>query len=116
MAVLGFSDNAQDIVVLRKAIFRMILSRAASHLSDPVDIDELHVSQAMEGISFELLPDDRRTRLVEAVYQGTNDLKQQAAEGKPTEEPVRPGIEEKLDEILTLLARFRQQDGPTHKQ
>jgi hypothetical protein len=108
VAVLGFSDSAEDVVTFRKAIFRMILSRAKSHLTDPADINELDVSQAMEGISFELLPDDQRARLVEAVYQGTEDLRQEVAAGKPTEEPVREGIEEKLDEILALLSRFRQ--------
>jgi hypothetical protein len=85
----------------------MILSRAKSHLTDPADINELDVSQAMDGLSFELLPDDQRARLVDAVYQGTQDLRQEVAEGKPTEEPVREGIEEKLDEILALISRFR---------
>jgi hypothetical protein len=107
VAVLGFSDSAQDVVTFRKAIFRMILSRAKSHLTDPADINELDVSQAMDGLSFELLPDDQRARLVDAVYQGTQDLRQEVAEGKPTEEPVREGIEEKLDEILALISRFR---------
>jgi signal recognition particle GTPase len=111
MAVLGFSDDAGDIVSLRKAIFRMILSRAKSHLADPSDIHELNVSQAMEGISFELLAADQSARLVEAVYQGTQDLKKEIAEGETTEEPVRPGIEEKLDEILALLSRFRHRDS-----
>jgi hypothetical protein len=107
VAVLGFSDSAEDVVTFRKAIFRMILSRAKSHLTDPADINELDVSQAMDGLSFELLPDDQRARLVDAVYQGTQDLRQEVAEGKPTEEPVREGIEEKLDEILALISRFR---------
>jgi len=107
VAVLGFSDSAEDVVTFRKAIFRMILSRARSHLTDPADIEELDVSQAMDGLSFELLPDDQRARLVDAVYQGTQDLRQEVAAGKPTEEPVREGIEEKLDEILALISRFR---------
>jgi hypothetical protein len=107
VAVLGFSDSAEDVVTFRKAIFRMILSRAKAHLPDPADINELDVSQAMDGLSFELLPDDQRARLVEAVYQGTQDLRQDVAAGKPTEEPVREGIEEKLDEILALISRFR---------
>jgi hypothetical protein len=107
VAVLGFSDSAEDVVTFRKAIFRMILSRAKSHLTDPADINELDLSQAMDGLSFELLPDDQRARLVEAVYQGTQDLRQDVAAGKPTEEPVREGIEEKLDEILALISRFR---------
>jgi hypothetical protein len=108
VAVIGFSDSAEDVVSFRKAIFRMILSRAKTHLTEPADIEELDVSQAMEGISFELLDSDQRARLLEAVYEGTQDLKQQVLAGEPTEEEVRPDIEEKLDEILTLLSRYRQ--------
>lgn len=108
MAVLGFSDSAADVVSLRKAIFRMILSRARTAVTDPADIEELELSEAMEGISFELLDEDQRARLAEAVYQGTQSLKQDIADGKPTAEPVQPGIDEKLDEILALLARFRR--------
>lgn len=88
----------------------MILSRAKRHLIDPADIEELDVYRAMEGISFDRLDDTPRARLVEAVYQGTQDLKQQVALGEPTEEQVRTGIEDKLDEILALLSRFRQKD------
>jgi hypothetical protein len=113
MAVLAFSHRWEDVVIFRKAIFRIILSRAKSHLTDPSDIHELTISQAVEGISFELLAEDQRARLVEAVYQGTRDLKNEVAEGKATEEPVRAGIEEKLDEILALLSRFRSQDLET---
>ena len=107
MAVFGFSDNAADIVSFRKAIFRMILARAKEHLTDPADIKELDVSEVTDGISFELLDDAQRARLVAAVYQGTQDLRQQVADGRPTEEPLREGALEKLDEILALLSRFR---------
>jgi hypothetical protein len=107
VAVFGFSDDAADVVSFRKAIFRMILSRAKERLTDPADIKELDVSEATDGISFELLDDAQRARLVEAVYQGTRDLRQQVADGGPTEEPVREGAVEKLDEILALLSRFR---------
>jgi hypothetical protein len=107
VAVFGFSDDAADVVSFRKAIFRMILSRAKKHLTDPADIKELDVSEATDGISFELLDDAERARLLEAVYQGTRELRQQVADGRPTEEPVREGAVEKLDEILSLLSRFR---------
>jgi hypothetical protein len=107
MAVLSFAKTDADTVTLRKAIFRMILSRAKAHLTDPADIEELELSEAMEGISFHRLDDDQRARLIEAVYLGTQDLTQEVAAGKPTEEPVREGIEEKLDEILALISRFR---------
>jgi hypothetical protein len=108
MAALGFSNDAADIVTFRKAVFRMILSRAKARLTDPVDIDELDVSEAMEGISFELLSEEQRARLVDALFEATKSLKEDIAAGKPVEEPVRAGIDEKLDEILALLARFRQ--------
>ena len=111
MAVIGFSDKAEDIVSFRKAIFRMILSRAKSYLADSADIAELDLFGVMEGISFELVPADQQARLVDAVYHGTRDLRQDIADGKPTEEPVRAGIDEKLDEILALLSRFRHQGG-----
>jgi hypothetical protein len=107
MAVLGFSENGADIVTIRKAIFRMILSRARTYLTDPADIQELELSEAMEGISFNLLGDDQRARLVEAVSEGVKSLKDDISAGRPTEEPTRAGVEEKLGEVLALLSRFR---------
>ena len=110
MAVLSFAKTDADTVLLRNAILRMIVSRAQKHAVDPADLKELEVAKPMGAISFDLLDNDQRARLTEAVYQGTQDLKQEIAEGKATEEPVRAGIEEKLDEILALLSRFRDQD------
>jgi hypothetical protein len=108
VAVLSFAKTEADTVSLRKAIFRMILSRAKAHLTDPADIEELDLSEVMEGVQFHRLDDGQRARLVEAVYEGTQDLKKQVLVGEPTEEEVRPDIEEKLDEILALLSRYRQ--------
>jgi hypothetical protein len=107
MAVLSFARTEPDTVSLRKAVFRMIVSRARLYLPDPADSEQLNVFQAMDGISFDLLPAAQRERLVEAVYQGTWDLRQDIIAGRPVQEPVRPGIEDKLGEILALLARFR---------
>jgi hypothetical protein len=42
--------------------------------------------------------------------QGTQDLKHEITVGLPTEEPVRAGIQEKLDELLALVSCFRCQD------
>ncbi len=108
MAVLSFAKNEADIVWLRNAILRMILSRAKEHLTDPADIEELELSKLVGSLSFELLDDEQRARLVEAVFEATQSLTEEIASGKPVEEPVREGIEEKLDEILALLARFRR--------
>ncbi len=107
MAALSFSEDAADIVTFRKAIFRMVLSRAKARLTDPADIEELELSEAMEGISFQLLDDGQRARLAEAVFEGTKSLKEEIDAGKPVEEQVRQGADEKLGELLALLARFR---------
>lgn len=109
MAVLSFGDES-DTVFLRNAILRMIVSRAQKHLVDPADIEDLELSRMVGAISFDLLHGDRWLRVVDAVYQGTQDLKHEVTVGLPTEEPVRAGIQEKLDEILALLACFRCQD------
>jgi hypothetical protein len=113
MAVLSFAKTEADTVFLRNAILRMIVSRAQRHAVDPADLEELEVSKGIGAISFYLLDNHQRARLVEALYQGTRDLAEEIAEGKVTEEPVREGIEEKLDEIHTLLTRFRSQDRET---
>jgi hypothetical protein len=114
MAILSFAKTDADTVFLRNAILRMIASRAQKYVVDPADLEELEVARPMGAISFYLLDNDQRERLTEAVYQGTRDLKEEIAEGKATEEPVRVGIEEKLDEILALLSRFRREDRKTH--
>jgi hypothetical protein len=110
MAVLRFSPTEGDTVFLRNAILRMIVCRAEKYLTDPADIEDLEISKLVGAISFYLLDSGQSTRLVEAVYQGTQDLKREVTAGTPTEEPVRAGIQEKLDEILALIACFLNQD------
>jgi hypothetical protein len=107
VAVLSFAKTDADTVFLRNAILRMIVSRAKVHLTDPDDIDQLDTDVLMGAVSFDRAAPDQRARLVEAVYKGARDLRQEVAEGRPTEEPVREGAVEKLDEILALLSRFR---------
>ena len=109
MAVLSFGDES-DTVFLRNTILRMIVSRAQKYLVDPADIEALHFSQLIGAVLFEHPGDCHWVRLVDAVYQGTQDLKHEITLGIPTEEPVRAGIQEKLDEILALIACFRCQD------
>lgn len=70
----------------------------------------LRFSRLMGAISFDLLDGDQWTRLVDVVYQGTEDLKHEVTAGTPTEEPVRVGIQEKLDEILALISYSLYQD------
>ena len=108
MAVLGSRTDEADVVSFRKAIFRMILSRAKTHLTDPLTSRSLTFLRRWRECCFDRLDSDQRARLLEAVYEGTQDLKQQILAGEPTEEEVRPDIEEKLDEILALLSRYRQ--------
>jgi hypothetical protein len=110
MAILSFAKTDADTVFLRNAILRMIVSRAQNHVVNPADLEELEIAKPMGAISFYLLDNDQRTRLTEAVYQGARDLEQEISQGKNTEEPVRAGIEEKLEEVLALLSRFRRED------
>jgi hypothetical protein len=110
MAVLSFAATESDAIFVRNAILRMVLSRAERHLVDPADIEALELPKLLGAISFDLIHHDQRARLVEAVYRGTHDLKHEITVGIPTEEPVRAGIQEKLDEILALISCFRYQD------
>jgi hypothetical protein len=107
MAALIFADNEADTITFRKAIFRLILDRARARLTDPVDLAELDLSEAVEGISFYRLPDGQRARMAQAVAEATISLKQDLAAGRPVAEELRPGAQEKLDQVLTMLARFR---------
>ncbi len=107
MAALIFTDDEAGSITFRKAIFRLILERARARVTAPSDLAELEMSEAMEGISFNLLPADQRARLAAAVAGATTSLKEDIAAGQPLGEEVRPGAQEKLDEVLALLARYR---------
>jgi hypothetical protein len=103
VAAFTFSENELDALTVRKALFRLILSRAARRLSDPSDLEELEVAQAMDGLAFDLMDEQQRVRMTQAVLQGVQSLKDEIAAGKPLEGPVRPGIDEKLDELQSFL-------------
>lgn len=103
MAAFTFSEHAVDAFTLRKAPFRMILSRAAGRLSDPSDIEEIEVAKAMDGLAFDLMEDDQRERVEQAVLEGVRGLRAEIDAGKPLEEPVLPGIGEKLEELQSFL-------------
>jgi hypothetical protein len=112
MALISFAGTAENIVGVRKAVLRMILSRAKSVLSDPSDRQKLDTFLAVDAVMFDELADPgQRERLIDAVYRGTRMLREDIAQGKETEEPVRPGIEEKLDEVLHLFDRFAGASG-----
>jgi hypothetical protein len=103
VAAFTFSENERDALTVRKALFRLILSRAANRLSEPSDLEELEVAQAMDGLAFDLMDERQRVRMTQAVLQGVHSLKDEIAAGKPLEEPVLPGIDEKLDELQGFL-------------
>ncbi len=106
MAALIFAEDETGSITFRKAIFRLILDRARARVTDPADLAELELSEAMEGISFNLLPADQRARLVTVVAGATASLKDDIAAGRPVGEDIRPDAGQKLDEVLALLARF----------
>jgi hypothetical protein len=82
MAILSFAEADAETVLLRNGTLRMIVSRAQKHVVDPADFEELEGAKPMGAISFDLLDNDQRARLTEAVYQGTLDLRQEVAEGE----------------------------------
>jgi hypothetical protein len=104
MSAFIFSSDEQDAFTVRKAVFRMILSRAKGNLSDPSDIEQLDIAEVMEGLSFHRLDDEQRIRLTEAVLEGTRGLQSAIKSGQVTEEPVRAGIEELLNDLLVFLS------------
>lgn len=112
MAVFSFSCDEADIFKVRKAIFRMVLSRAAAHLTGPSDVEAIRLAELGEGVIFDQIEDPhQRTRLVRALLEGTEELRQQVAAGKPTEEPVLLGAEELLGELVNFLGSHVPVDG-----
>jgi hypothetical protein len=105
MAAFTFAQDEPGSFTLRKALFRMILTRAERQLDVEADLEEIRMSEAMEGISFRLLDEDQRMRIAAAVLEGTRQLRTEIAEDRPLEEPVRPGAEEKLDALIAFLRR-----------
>jgi hypothetical protein len=111
MAAFTFSEHEQDAFTLRKAPFRLILARAAARLSDPSDLEELEMAEAMDGLAFDLMDDPQRGRMTRAVSEGVRRLKDEIAAGAPLEETVLPGIDEKLDELQSFLHAHQPADG-----
>lgn len=104
MATIAFTDDESDIFVVRKAIFRMMLSRAGSKLTDPADIEEVRMAEFAEGISFDLFEGEQRVRIGHAIFDAAKQLRDDVASGNPVEEAVRPDIKEFLDELVAFLS------------
>jgi hypothetical protein len=111
MAVISFTDQESDIFKMRKAIFRMVLSRARSRLADPVDIEETQLAELTEGLFLDDMDHSQRGRVGEALLGAVTQLKDEVSAGKPLEEPVRAGIEELLEDLEKFL-RTRLQPSP----
>jgi hypothetical protein len=99
MASLGFGAP-ENGVTMRNAVFRLVLARAAATLDDPADLEELEVAEAFGAISFDLLEPDQGRRIGTAIRHGLLRLRQDVSVGVDLEEPVLPGIQEKLDELM----------------
>lgn len=105
MAAIAFTDNDSDIFLVRKAIFRMILRRTASRLADPADVEEIRMAEFAEGISFDLLEGEQRIRIEHAIFDSVKQLRDDVASGNPVEEPVRPDINEFMEDLCAFLAQ-----------
>jgi len=101
MSLIMFSK--EDSFFVRKAVFRMILSRAKATLRDPVDIEELDLSELTEGISLFRFGDDQRDRLSKALLSGIENLRADVINGRSTEEPLREGIDDLLAELVEYM-------------
>jgi hypothetical protein len=105
VAAFSFSKDESDAFTLRKSPFRMILSRAESLLTEDSDIEEIRISEAMDGLAFDLIDNDaQRARLAKVIFEATRLLKADIISGKQLEEPTLPGIEDKLDRLLDFLS------------
>ena len=103
MAAFIFAETERDTFTVRKAVFRMILTRARARLTDPSDIEEIELSQVIDGISFHSLAEAQRKRLAAAVLAGAKSLKEDIEAAQDSEEPVRAGIEDLLDDLVVFL-------------
>lgn len=104
MATIAFANDESDIFVVRKAIFRMLLSRAESKLAYPADVEEVRMAEFAEGISFDLNEGEQRVRIGRAIFEAAKQLRDDVASGNPVEEPVRPDIKEFLDDLVAFLS------------
>ncbi|MFI9401088.1 hypothetical protein [Nocardia sp. NPDC052316] len=103
MTTISFSPAAEDIFSVRKAVYRMIVTRATKKLTDSADIKELEMSELFDDISLYSLSDAQRARLESALLAGILTLREDINAGRPTEEPVRNGIESVLDELVEFM-------------
>lgn len=102
MAALGFG-SADTSVIMRNAVFRLVLRRAAATLDNPDDRGELEMAEAFGGISFDRLEPGQRLRIGKAVRDGLLQLQRDVSTGAELEEPVHPDIHEKLDELVAFM-------------
>lgn len=104
MAAITFSADEADTFTMRKALFRMLLTRSAEQLSEAPDLAELEESEAMEGLALDLMDAEQRARITEAVLRAAKKLRWQITTGESVEEKVLPDTEEKLRELIGFLA------------
>lgn len=103
MAVISFGMEESEIFGVRKAVFRMILIRTRSRLSEAADLEETQLAQMAEGILFHDVDRPQRERLGDAVLGAVMQLREEVSAGKRLEEPVRAGIEELLEDLENFL-------------
>jgi hypothetical protein len=111
MALISFAEEESEIFGVRKAILRMILSRTRSRLTDPADIEETRMAETVGAILFDDMNSAQRERLGGAILEAVTQLRAEVSAGKPLEEPVLPGIEERLENLENFL-KTRLQPSP----
>jgi hypothetical protein len=96
-----FAQTDEGTFTLRKALYRMVLSRARRSVSDPADVETLQ--DYYEAVSLFRMEANERARVGDAILQGAVSLRADVVAGKPTEEPVRDGAAEYLGEFIEFM-------------
>ncbi|MFD0366933.1 hypothetical protein [Streptomyces sp. NPDC127114] len=101
MAALVFGD--EDSATMRNAVFRLILSRVDRLLVDPADLEEVELARAIGSVSFNELEPAPRRRIAIAILEALHQLRSDVSSEAELEEPVLPGIDVKLDELIRFM-------------
>lgn len=110
VAAIAFTESADGVFVVRKSLYRLMLSRAAAAVRDTADVRELELSRLTEGISLYYLAPEQRRRIAEAMLSGATRLKDDVDAGRSLEEPVSAGISEFLESMIEFLRSHLDDD------
>lgn len=107
MAVISSGGVDPEVIFLRNAVLRMLVTRACIFLSGFEDKEQLEIAGIVGELTLDSVDADQRPRLVSALLAGAEQRLREIWTGVTPEEEVRPGIEGKLDEVQVFLRTHR---------